>query len=91
MENSPAEIIKEFIVHVEGLNFTVKGRIKKTIKGEDQHLFIGELSHYCKPLIDAATVYQPSLVKQDYNTVEHLVIRYLESFTTFDVMVNKYY
>ena len=91
MKNNPAEIIKEYRVRVEGLDFPIKARIVKTLSGDDSHLFLGELSHYCQQEKSAGDVYQPSLVRQDFNQVEHLIIRYLENFTSFNVIENRNY
>jgi len=91
MSNIPAEIIKEFRVEVNGLDHSVKGRIIKSIKGDSAHLYLGELSHYCRPSEKAADVYYPSLLANDINSAEHLVLRYLESFTTLNVVANEDY
>jgi hypothetical protein len=89
--NMPAEIIKEFRVSVPGLEHSVKGRIVKSVKGDFDHVFLGEFSHYCKPHEDAFDVYSPDIVRQDYHSAEHLVLSYLENFTTINVKPNKYY
>ena len=91
MKNIPAEIIKEYRVHVEGLEYPIKARIIKSLSGNDEHLFLGELSHYCRQNDTDAEVYRPSLVRQNLDQVESLLIQYLERFTTLNITENKYY
>lgn len=85
------EIIKEIEVTVNGLNFPVKGKILKIITGYKEYIYMGQLSHYCKPTEMAATVYIPSLTGSDISTVEHLLLSYLKSFTLIDVTENEQY
>ena len=87
----PAEIIKEFRVNVPGLEHSVRGRIVKSVKGDFSDIFLGEFSHYCKQHEEAFDVYSPDIVRQDYHAAEHLVLRYLENFTTIEVKPNKSY
>ncbi|HRN40918.1 MAG TPA: hypothetical protein PK649_02455 [Vicingus sp.] len=91
MNNVPAEIIKQYRVKVEGVNFTVYGRIIKSVSGDDENVFLGELSHYCKQTEDAIDVYRPSLVGNNIDRVEHLITNYLEKFTNINIEENKYY
>lgn len=87
----PAEIIKEFRVNVQGLDYSVKGRIVKSVKGDFDNVYLGEFSHYCKPHVDAIDVYSPDIVRQNFDSAERLVLSYLENFTTIDVKPNKHY
>jgi hypothetical protein len=91
MSNIPAEIIKQYRVRVEGLDFTVYGRIIKSVKGEDEESYLGELSHYCKQSKDDLGAYKPSLVRREIEQVESLIIQYLEKFTNINVEKNNYY
>jgi hypothetical protein len=91
MDNKPSEIIKEYKVNVQGLDFPVRARIIRDVRGDEQHVFLGELSHYCKQFEDAATPYYPSLVRQSIDSLESLIIDYLEKFTTIDVVENEFY
>lgn len=87
----PAEIIKEFRINIDGLEHSVKGRIVKSIKGDSSEIYLGELSHYCKPSEEAATIYQPSLVSKSYENVEYQLLNYLEKFTLINVTNNPSY
>lgn len=90
MNNIPFEIIKEYKVKVEGLEYPVYARIVKEA-GEDEVIYLGELSHYCKQTKDAATPYYPSLARQELHTLEVLILTYLKAFTTINVVKNDYY
>jgi len=90
MSNIPAEIIKQYRVRVEGLDFTVYGRIIKSVSGNED-VFLGELSHYCRQSEDAFSVNKPNLVSGNIGNVEQGIISYLERFATIDVEVNLYY
>lgn len=91
MSNVPAEIIKQYRVRVEGLNFTIYGRIIKSVSGDDEDVFLGELSHYCKQFNEAIDVYRPSLIGNNIEKVEYLIISYLEKFTNINVEENTHY
>jgi hypothetical protein len=87
----PAEIVKEYVVQVSGLDHSVKARIIKSIEGESRHLFLAQISHYCKPDESAAEVYRPSFLFNNFTTTETRVLDYLKNFTTIDVTVNERY
>lgn len=91
--NSLFEVVKEYRVHVEGLNHPVYARITKEVKEdeEDGDTYFGELSHHCKQTEDAATPYNPSLVRQNLHSLELLILNYLKAFTTINVVKNEYY
>lgn len=90
-KNSIGEIVKEFVLRVDGLEFSVKGRIVKTVnpKGEDE--FEWHISHHCKPS-QGAGVYFPSVTSGNkQEDVEQFLIGYMQVFTTLGVTPNKYY
>jgi len=89
--NVTAEIIKEYRVIVNGLDHSVKGRIIKTTSGDSDHVYLGELSHYCKPHETAHDVYMPTLLRSDIVQVEHLILSYLNKFTLIEVTPNLSY
>jgi len=91
MKNEIYEIVKEYEVHVDGLKFNIKGKILKEITDDQNSLYIGMLSHYCKPDENCATVYYPSLTNRDWGSTKHLLLQYLESFSTIDVTKNESY
>ena len=85
------ELVKELEVDVTGLSYPVKGKILKMITRDKDKIYIGKLSHYCKPSKMAATIYIPSLTGNDISTVEYLLLTYLKSFTLIDVTRNEHY
>ncbi|MEI6142154.1 MAG: hypothetical protein WCP85_22965 [Mariniphaga sp.] len=91
MKNEIYEIIKEYEVSVEGIKFKIKGKILKDLTDNQNIFYFGVLSHYCKPNEESSTVYYPSLTGQDFESAKHLLILYLESFTTIDVTKNDSY
>lgn len=90
MKNRPVEIIKEYRVLVEGLEHPVYARIVKEAE-DDEGVYLGELSHYCKQTENAATPYYPSLARHDIYSLEVLILNYLKAFTTISVVENKHY
>jgi hypothetical protein len=91
MGNIPAEIIKEYRVKVVGLDFPVCGRIVKSVSGDNEGAFLGELSHFCKKVEGAGDIHKPDLVSGSVGNVEYLIVSYLEDFTAIDVQVNASY
>lgn len=91
MEAEVVEIVKEFRARVEGLDFPIKGRILKSSDGGDGFLYYSEFSHHCKPFEDAATDYSPGMTRKEYSSAELILKDYLKNFTTFGVVINKFY
>ncbi|MEW6609584.1 MAG: hypothetical protein AB1414_19425 [bacterium] len=88
MNNSISEVVKEYVLDVEGLYVTVKGRISKT----ENNKFRWQISHYCKPSETAAGVYRPSNTTfNSFDEAERELKLYMNSFTTIDVTPNEYY
>lgn len=92
MDNIIYEILNEYTMTVEGLDFDIKGRVVKEINGVTGSSYRWEISHYCKPSKNAATVYIPSTVSADtYKKAKDLLFMYMEPFTNIAVEPNKYY
>jgi hypothetical protein len=93
MTNVIYQIVKEYKISIDGLNFEIKGRVLKRVSGDEGLTvdFKWEISHYYKPS-DGATVYYPS---QDHaetaERAEQLLIHYLTHFTNIDIEVNPNY
>jgi hypothetical protein len=86
------EVTKEFIFFVEGLEFTVKGRITYNSEAEPQLNYGWEISHYYKPSEEAAGVYRPSNMHgSSQEEAEASLKMYMRSFTTIGVTPNDYY
>jgi len=90
MDKQIYEIVKEFEANVDGLEHKIKGKILKEQLDNDV-LFHGILSHYCKPNEDSVDIYIPSLSSKDINIVEHRLFEYLLGFTKLSVTVNNRY
>ena len=90
--NEIEKIKQEYVLSVDGLDFSVKGRISERINGTPDQRFSFRMSHYCRPSEKAATVYYPSKVSfSTFNDAEESLLSYLTSFTTIDVTSNKGY
>ncbi|MBU3071762.1 hypothetical protein KOI40_18195 [Aestuariicella sp. G3-2] len=80
------ELIKEFEYEIDGLEHPVKGYVYLT--NEIDHLpYRWEISHYCRPHKDAATVYRPSRRHAETaEEAEYLLNMYASNFTNIDVV-----
>lgn len=93
MTNVIYEIMKEFKISVDNLDFEIQGRLLKRISGESEFNvdYKWEISHYYRPT-DGATVYYPS---QNYaatlKKAEQLLLKYMTPFTNIDVEINHNY
>ncbi len=90
-KNELNQVMEEYEVMVEGLNYKIKGKVLKSVSDDGEVSFIGSLSHYCKPDEGSADVYRPSLGRREIESARHLLIQYLKSFTNIDVEQNMYY
>jgi len=80
-----AEIIKQFDVHVEGIPFTVKGKIAKY---KDSYMW--SISHHYKPTTGAGVYYPSSVTANTLADAEMLFRAYAEDFVPdFEVKANK--
>lgn len=87
-----AEVIKEYVIHVDGLEHVVKSRIAKIIKPERAEEYRWEISHNYKPTEGAAGVYYPSKISADsFDATESLMMAYVGGFTNISVTQNEYY
>lgn len=90
MNRNILEIVKEYLLQLDELDFVIKGRICRLGKEGGEFEYFWDISHHCKPSDDAAGVYYPSRVLVDtFDEAERLLMRYMESFTTFSVTKNK--
>ena len=87
-----AEVIKEYIIHVDELEHAVKSRIVKIIKPERGENYRWEISHNYKPSEGAAGVYYPSTISAgSFDDAESLMLAYVGGFTNISVKSNEYY
>ena len=87
-----AEVIKEYVIHVDGLEHIVKSRIVKIIKPERGENYRWEISHNYKPTEGAAGVYYPSKISAStFEDAESFMMAYVGGFTNISVKPNEYY
>ncbi|MFZ2524032.1 MAG: hypothetical protein WAW87_01820 [Candidatus Ferrigenium altingense] len=85
------EIVKEYVLKHDNLDFSVKGRVTKTVRDDvDEHYW--EISHHYRPTVSSGGRYYPSHVKtKTFEDAENLLLMYMEGFTDIDVALNKSY
>lgn len=86
-----SKIVKEVTFTVKGIDFTLRGRIRQCNFGGGQKLFVGSLSHFCKPTEAAATAYMPSLTGNTISAVERQMKAYAANFKPIGVVENEYF
>jgi hypothetical protein len=90
--NEIEKIKQEYVLSVDGLDFSIKGRISERINGTPEQRFSWRISHYCRPSEKAAGVYYPSKLSfSTFKDAEETLLSYLTSFTTIDVTPNNRY
>ena len=86
------EVVKEYVLIVEGLDFSVKGRISRLIKDSGVDEYYWDISHHYRPSEKAAGVYSPSKkTTHSFNEAEFLLSGYMKGFTTIGVTPNELY
>lgn len=91
MSNRIAEVVKEYVVEVEGLDFSVKARIMKSTDSGGKEEFRWDISHYYCPS-QGAGVYSPSKrTDASFRVLEGLLKAYMGNFTMIGVVPNEYY
>jgi hypothetical protein len=91
MKHTIYEIVKEYVIHPEGLGFPVRGRILKSTDSKPSYNYMWEISHYYKPHKEAVGVYIPSAtVANTLEEIQHMLFRYMKQFTNIDVMASDY-
>jgi hypothetical protein len=92
MSNRISEVVKEYVLDVDELNFSVKGRVTKTIRADGLDEFYWNISHHYRPSETAGGVYYPSRIRTDtLEEAERLLLLYMSGFTTIDVTPNMDY
>ena len=86
------EIIYEYKMYVDNLDFEIKGRILKNVDESEEYIYSWEVSHFCKPSENAAGVYIPSTSRaKTIKEAKVLLFSYMDTFTNIDVETNNYY
>ena len=91
MNISMDKVVSEFIARVDGLEFSIKGRITELLDVETDKKYYWSVSHYYSPSENARS-YSPSVRStQTLKEAEFLLFAYLRSFTTIEVTTNEYF
>jgi hypothetical protein len=93
MSVSRFRVVGEYVFWIEGLGFSVKGRVSQDLDPATKDLeYMWEISHYHKPAHGAADVHIPSKSRAaSREEAEKLLLAYAESLTTLGVKVNTAY
>lgn len=87
-----AEVVKEYILHHDELDFTVKGRITKIKDNDGVYKYEWSISHYCKPSEQAGGVHAPSSRSSiNLKGAEDSLFAYMEAFTNIGIKQNNSY
>lgn len=85
-------VVKEYLLNHDDLDFSVKGRITKTIRDDGVDEYYWSISHHYRPTESAVGVYYPSSVRTvTFEEAEELLRRYMSLFTAIDVAPNRSY
>jgi hypothetical protein len=91
MHISMEKVVTEFIARVNGLEFSVKGRITELLNAETDQKYYWSVSHYYCPT-ENAHLYSPSVRStKTIKEAEFLLFAYLENFTAIRVTTNEYF
>lgn len=60
-----SEVVKEYILEHDALDFSIKGRITKTLRADGVNEYFWSISHHYRPTHNAAGVYYPSRVQTE--------------------------
>lgn len=85
------KVVSEFIARVDGLEFSVKGRVTKSIDPETDHKFNWSISHYYCPSENAGPHYPSSSSVKTIGEAESLLLGYIRNFTCIRVVPNAFF
>ena len=86
------EVLKEYVFWVDGLDYTVKGRISRNLNPNVGEPFTWEISHHYKPSETAAGVYYPSVLSAGtLEDAERHLLAYANAFTNIGVKADNYF
>jgi len=86
------EVVKEYVLTVEGLEHSVKGRISRLRKDVGVEEYYWDISHHYRPSKEHAGVYYPSgKTTNSFEDAENHLLSYIHNFTTIDVTPNNLY
>ncbi|MBN1841505.1 MAG: hypothetical protein JW883_04375 [Deltaproteobacteria bacterium] len=86
------EVVREYVLVVEGLEHSVKGRVSRLIKDAGVEEYSWDISHHYRPSEKAGGVYYPDKeTTNSFDETEFLLFAYMTGFTTIDVTPNELY
>ena len=88
MDHKVYQIIKEYVVTVEGLSHDVKGRVIKNLSHENDPSYEYQVSHYCKQENTQSTHHPESPYGNTEDEAELHLLDYLTKFTRSGIEVN---
>ena len=84
------EVVKEYVLIVEGLDHSVKGRIERVVKDSGTEEYYWAISHYYRGSESAGTPYSPSRrTTNSFDESRALLLMYMRGFTTIGVTPNE--
>lgn len=91
MSQQIAEVMKQFVMSVPGVEPCVKARITKFVDAEGRTQFRWEISHFYAPSEDAGVYFPSKPTGPDLDNVETMLKAYMNNFTAISVTPNKDY
>lgn len=91
MKASIERVVREFVIRVDGLRFSVKARVSEIMNGEDAGMFYWSISHHYSPTKNGQAYFPGHLSAATSDDAETLLMAYAQGFTAFDVVPNAHY
>ena len=91
MPISTERVVSEFIARVDGLEFSVKGRITEQMDTETDRKFYWSISHHYRPSENAGVYFPSTVSAKTIEEAEFLLFAYMKNFTCIGVIPNRYF
>ena len=89
METELSRVVREYVLWVDGLEYSVKGRVCEIVDADPAIRYKWAVSHHYRPSSSASAAYYPSATHgRSVEEVEALMIGYLKNFTGIGVVKN---
>ena len=85
------KVVREFIIRIDGLNFSVKARVSETLTRVDAGKFYWSISHYYSPKENGHTQFPGVHTTLTVEDAETILMTYLKGFTTYGIQCNQDY
>ena len=87
-----AQVIKEFVVLPDAVDFAVRCRVVEFLDAEPHLRYGWDISHYYKGTENAVGAYRPSRTRgASIDEVEKMMLTYANNFTAIGVEPNPFY